>query len=148
MHIMIPKRKDVQACAKVYMAAYGAEPWNETYEAAEVEKYIADYLDSDTKCCFALVEEEEIKGVALGLIVPYITQPYLRLEDFCVDFSVQRKGYGSSFMGLLLNKAAELGCDSVLLGTQKGYPSHRFYVKNGFQEVESVLLYKEIRCLD
>lgn len=144
MHIIIPGMQEVQACAKVYMEAYKATPWNEINETSEVETYIGNYLNSDTKCCFALVEDDEIKGVALGLIVPSISGPYLRIEDFCVDANVQRKGYGSSFMDLLIKEAAKKGCDSVLLGTQKGYPSHQFYLKNGFQEVESVLLYKEV----
>jgi len=145
MHIIIPKRKDVPACAKVYLAAYQADPWNETYEPSEVESYIGNYLDSDVKCCYALVEGEEIRGVALGLVVPSIDSPYLRIEDICVDPGVQRKGYGSQFMELLSQQAARRGCDSVLLGTQRDYPSHRFYLKNGFQEIESVLLYKEVR---
>ena len=144
MHISIPEMRDVQACAKVYIEAYKTAPWNEVYETAEIETYIGNYLNSDVKCCFALVENDEIKGVALGLVVPSISGPYLRIEDFCVDSNVHRKGYGSSFMDLLQKETVKIGCDSVLLGTQKDYPSYHFYLKNGFQEVESVLLYKEV----
>ena len=106
--------------------------------------YISRYLDSDTKFCFALVDDGEIKGVALGFIVPSISAPYLRLEDICIDSTKQRKGYGSTFMKLLESEAIKQGCDSVVLGTQKDFPSHHFYLKNRFQEVESVLLYKFI----
>lgn len=143
MYIVIPKMKDVKECAKVYVEAYQGEPWNEMYEISEAETYIGNYLNSDTKRCFALVEDDEIKGVALGFIVPSIVGDYLRIEDFCVDAHVQRKGYGSSFLTLLQQEAIKLGCDSILLGTQKDYPSYHFYLKNGFQEIESVLLYKE-----
>lgn len=144
MYIVTPKMKDVKECAKVYIESYQGEPWNEVYEISEAEAYISNYLNSDTKCCFALVEYEEIKGVALGFIVPSIVGDYLRIEDFCVDVKVQRKGYGSNFMDLLQQEARKLGCDSILSGTQKGYPSYHFYKKNGFQEIESVLLYKEV----
>ena len=143
MNIVIPKLEDVQACAKVYVNAYQTEPWNEEYEISEVEKYISSYLNSDTKVCFALQDEEIIKGVALGFIVPSISGPYFRLEDICIDSTEQRKGYGSVFMELLSIEAAKLGCDSIILGTQKDFPSHHFYLKNGFKEVESVLLYKD-----
>ena len=144
MKIMIPKEEDIQACAKVYASAYNIEPWNERYDILEVEKYISSYLNSDTKRCFVLVEDDVIKGVALGLIVPSISGPYFRLEDFCIDASEHRNGFGSVFMELLIKEVAKYGCDSVLLGTQKEYPSHQFYIKNGFQEVESILLYKGI----
>ena len=46
MNIVIPETKDIFACAGVYISAYKAEPWNETYEKSVVEKYIADYLGS------------------------------------------------------------------------------------------------------
>lgn len=144
MKIIVPGHKDIAACAKVYIAAYKVEPWNEIYEVSEVESYISQYMNSDTKCCFVLVEDAEIKGVALGFVVPSISGPYFRVEDFCVDVTAQRKGYGSCFMELLLKEVAKMGCDSVLLGTQKGYPSHQFYLKNGFLEIESVLLYKDV----
>lgn len=145
MYIVIPKIEDIQACAKLYANAYKTEPWNETYEVTEVERYISSYLNSKTKVCYALVNGEEIKGVALGLIVPSISSPYLRLEDICIDSTEQRKGYGSAFMELLSKEAAKLGCDSIILGTQKDFPSHHFYLKNGFREVESVLMYKDIK---
>lgn len=144
MNIVIPKLEEVQACAKVYINAYQTEPWNEEYEMSEVEKYISSYLNSDTKVCFALQDGDVIKGVALGFIVPSISGQYLRLEDICIDSTEQRKGYGRAFMELLSIEAAKLGCDSIILGTQKDFPSHHFYLKNGFQEVESVLMYKEI----
>ena len=145
MKIIIPKFKDIPACVNVYIEAYKVEPWNEIYEAPEVQNYISQYMNSDTKCCFALEVEGEIRGIALGFVVPSISGPYFRVEDFCVDATVQRKGYGSKFMDLLLKEVAKIGCDSVLLGTQKGYPSHQFYLKNGFWEIESVLLYKEVK---
>ena len=144
MKIVIPKLDDIPACAKVYINAYKVEPWNEEYKISDVEMYISSYLDSDTKFCFALVDDGEIKGVALGFIVPSISAPYLRLEDICIDSTKQRKGYGSTFMKLLESEAIKQGCDSVVLGTQKDFPSHHFYLKNGFQEVESVLFYKDI----
>ena len=144
MNIVVPKLENVQACVKVYINAYQTEPWNEEYEISEVEKYISSYLNSDTKVCFALQDGDVIKGVAPGFVVPSISGPYLRLEDICIDSTEQRKGYGSVFMELLSIEAAKLGCDSLILGTQKDFLSHHFYLKNGFQEVESVLMYKEI----
>ena len=144
MKIITAKAEDIQACAKVYVSAYNVEPWNEVYDILEVERYISSYLNSDTKRCFALEEDGVIKGVALGLIIPSISSSYLRIEDFCIDAGVQRQSYGSTFMDLLINEVTKYECDSVLLGTQKDFPSHHFYVKNGFKEVESVLLYKGI----
>ena len=143
--IITPQHKeDIKSCARIYCSAYSTEPWNEIYEEAAVEKYITAYLNSDTKRCFALVDNGQITGLALGLIIPCIPDPYFRIEDFCIDAEIQRTGCGSIFLKLLSEKLKELGCDSILLGTQRDFPSHRFYLKNGFEEIESVFLYREL----
>ena len=142
MNIFIPKKEDISSCAEVYISAYGAEPWNEKYDKQSVEKYISDYLGSKTKQCFAARENGKIIGIALGIIVPSINIPFLRIEDFCISAEEQGKGFGTEFIKLVFEKSKELGCDSVLLGTLRDFPSHKFYLKIGFSEVDSVLLYK------
>ena len=144
MKIFVPKEKEIPLCAEVYISAYKAEPWNEAYEKNEVEKYVSEYLHSKTKICFAAEEKDEIVGIALGFIVPSIGSPFMRIEDFCISGEKQGMGFGTEFLKLIFEEAKELGCDSVLLGTQKDFPSHRFYLKNGFSEIEFVLLYKEL----
>lgn len=134
----------VKKCAEIYINAYGEAPWNEKYKVEDVEKYITDFLDSDTKCAYVLVTGEEIIGVALGLIIPCVGSRYFRLEDVCIDSEYQRMGYGREFIELMANCLREKDCDSILLGTQREYPSHNFYLKNGFREIDSVLLYREI----
>lgn len=144
MNIFIPKKEDISSCAEVYISAYGAEPWNEKYDKQSVEKYISDYLGSKTKQCFAARENGKIIGIALGIIVPSINIPFLRIEDFCISAEEQGKGFGTEFIKLVFEKSKELGCDSVLLGTLRDFPSHKFYLKIGFSEVDSVMLYKEL----
>lgn len=144
MEIKIPSKIEIPFCADVYISAYGAEPWNEVYEKSSVEKYISDYLGSKTKQCFAAVENGKIIGATLCMVVPSIGAPFLRIEDFCITAEEQGKGFGSEFIKLIAEEAKKLGCDSLILGTQRDFPSHKFYLKNGFSEIESALLYKEI----
>lgn len=144
MQIVIPDRELLSECARLYVAAYREEPWNEDCSEADAENYLRAFLCSETKCCFAAVEDEQVVGVVLGLFVPSMMRPYLRIEDICIHPSRQRNGFGTAFLNLIQQEAQKRGCDSMLLGTQRNFPSHLFYLKNGFQEMESVLLYKEI----
>ena len=132
-------------CAEIYISAYSKSPWNEEHSINEVEDYIIGFLDSDTKCAYAFLAEGDIIGLAMGLIIPSIGSPYFRIEDICIAPEYQRKGYGRQFIELIADRLGLKGCDSILLGTQRGYPSHKFYLKNGFKEIDSVLLYREIK---
>lgn len=144
MNIIFPKKEDIPACAEVYISAFGEEPWCEEYKTADAEKYISSYLDSKTKFCFAAKEDGKIIGVALCMLVPSIDSPFLRIEDFCVSGKEQGRGAGTEFMRLIEKEAEKLGCDCIMLGTQRNFPSHKFYLKNGFNEIDSVLMYKEL----
>lgn len=59
LNIMIPEYEDIPLCAQVYVRAYSVMPWNESYELPEVIEYITSYTASDTKCCFALQENNK-----------------------------------------------------------------------------------------
>lgn len=144
MELVIPARQELSACAEAYCSAYAVSPWNEAYEQEEVVQYLASYLDSDALRCYALVSDGRIAGLALGIVVPGIGGLYFRVEDFCVAASEQRRGYGCEMMQLLEEEVRKSGCTDILLGTQHGFPSHRFYLKNGFKEIKSVLLYKAL----
>ena len=134
----------VAICARLYQDSYKNEPWNEIYSVDEVIDYLSRFLKSETKRAYMLVLDEKIIGVALGLVVPCIESDYFRLEDICISPQYQRSGFGGQFIKLISHCVVRENCDSILLGTQRGYPAYRFYLKNDFKEIESVLLYLDI----
>ena len=137
-------KDDLQQAVKVYQSAYAAEPWKEEYSQEEVKQYLDDFMRLDSMRSFVLTDNGRIVGLALTILIPGIGAPYLRIEDFCIASEKQGEGYGSRFIELIMQEAKKAGCDSVLLGTQKGFPAHRFYLKNGFEEIESALLYRNV----
>ena len=141
------KKMDVESieiCANIYQNAYKNDPWNEEYSIVEIKDYLSRFMNSETKRAYMLMMDEEIIGIALGLIVPCIDSDYFRLEDICLFPQYQRNGFGSQFIKRIFDCVANENCDSILLGTQRGYPAHEFYLKNGFKEIDSVLLYREL----
>ena len=134
----------IEKCAYLYQSAYKNEPWNEEYSIVEITDYLSRFLNSGTKRAYVLVLDEEIIGVALGLIVPCVGSDYFRLEDICLSPQYQRNGFGSRFIKLISDCVLKENCDSILLGTQKDYPAHNFYLKNDFQEIDSILLYRKL----
>ncbi len=135
----------IATCAILYQSSYKNEPWNEQYSVVEITDYLSCFVETETKRAYMLVLDGKIIGIALGLIVPCIGSDYFRLEDICLSSEYQGKGLGSQFIKLISDRVLSENCDSILLGTQRGCPAHKFYLKNGFKEIESVLLYKETK---
>lgn len=132
------------ACAELYAAAYAGEPWNETLEPEAVQRYLQCYIDRPGLHMYCLLHDGVPAGVALCGIVPAIGSDFARIEDFCIALQYQRLGLGQRFMQLLFDDLRACGCDSALLATQRDFPSHRFYLKNGFAALDtSVQLFRE-----
>ena len=135
---------EIDACAAVYCDAYRKAPWNEALSPEQVGGYIRAFTGREGFCVWRLAVEGEIAGVALGIIVPCVDAPFLRIEDFCVAPKWQRKGLGGAFLDEIQKKAADLGCDCALLATQPGVPAHGFYLKHGFREIPTAYMYKDL----
>lgn len=136
----------VEACARLYRDAYGQSPWNETYEPQAVEAYLREFMQAGALFGYVLTWDGQSAALALCVRLPGVGCPALRVEDLCVAPRFQRRGLGGKLLGLLEKEAAKLGADCVLLGTQRDFPSHAFYLKNGFSDVGgAVLMYREVR---
>lgn len=136
---------EIDACAAAYAAAYREAPWNEALDPGAVNRYIRAFTDREGFCAWRLAVGGETAGVALGIVVPCTDAPFLRVEDFCVAPKWQRKGLGSAFLAEIRRLAAEMGCDGVLLATQPDVPARRFYLKQGFREIPTAVLYGDCR---
>ena len=136
---------EIDACAAVYAAAYSEAPWNEALDPGQVRSYIRDFAGRDGFCAWRLSVGGEIAGVALGIVVPCVDAPFLRVEDFCVAPKWQRRGLGGAFLAEIQRQAADMGCDCALLATQPDVPARLFYLKQGFQEIPTAYLYKDFR---
>lgn len=136
---------EIDACADVYAAAYREAPWNEALNPGQVSDYIRAFTGRDGFCAWRLSIEGTIAGVALGIVVPCVDAPFLRVEDFCVAPKWQRRGLGRVFLAEIQRQAADMGCDCALLATQPAVPARLFYLKQGFREIPTAYLYKDYR---
>ncbi len=136
---------EIDACAAAYAAAYSEALWDEALNPGQVNGYIRTFSGRDGFCAWRLSVDGEIAGVALGIVVPCVDAPFLRIEDFCVAPKWQRKGLGGAFLAEIQKHAADMGCDCALLATQPDVPARSFYLKNGFREIPAAYLYKDYR---
>ena len=145
MIIRMMQKEGIDDCVEIYKKAYAAEPWCEQHTSKEIKDYLLRFISSEGMDGYMLCDDEKIIGIALGIKIAYIGSDYMRMEDFCVDIEHQRQGIGSLFIKKIGELIRNKGMDSILLGTVKDYPSHKFYLKNGFREIDSsILLFKEL----
>lgn len=136
---------DLQACAAVFCSAFGAAPWNEKWTQTLAETRIAELTGTSLSVGFVYEENGTILGFAAGRRVTYLFGAECVIDEFCVSADAQGRGVGSKMMQYIADEMRMAGCVSIVLNTTKGYPSERFYRKQGFvQSDDMITMYRKL----
>ena len=130
---------DLKGCAEVFRAAFAAEPWNEIWPLPLAETRISELMDTPLSVGFVLEENGKICGFAAGRAVTYLYGREYVIDEFCIAPEMQGRGAGSAVLRQIAAEMRAEGCVSIVLQTTKGYPSEKFYLKNGFQHSENMI---------
>ena len=135
------------AIAELYKNAFMGEPWNDDWsDRAQLENYIKDVAAYFKGLNYGLLIDRKLVAVSLGSVRHWWEGTNYNIEEFCVDPSLQGQGVGSRFMNMIEDEIRKQGLAGIFLQTDKDKPSYRFYMKNGYKELElHVSLYKSVR---
>ncbi len=125
--------RDLQGSAAVFCSAFAAEPWNENWTQSLAETRISELTGTPFSAGFVYEEQGRILAVAAGRVCTYLYGKEYVIDEFCVSAEVQGKGIGSQMIQQIVQEMRAAGCVGIVLQTTHGYPSERFYLKNGFQ---------------
>ena len=119
-------------CASLFMTAFNAEPWNDSYTPDTAKKQLAWHLE--VPGCVGLVSVSDgIVAFAIGYREPTDVGDVFHLSIFCVRPDAQRTGVGSRLLNRLEERLGKSGVNSIYLGTNKGTPAEAFYRKHGYK---------------
>lgn len=136
---------DLQSCADVFCSAFSAEPWNENWTQQLAETRISELTGTPFSVGFVYEEDGRILALAAGRVCTYLYGKEYVIDEFCVSAEAQGKGIGSALMQQIETDRKAVGCVSIVLQTTRGYPSERFYLKNGFQRSpDMITLYRPL----
>lgn len=145
MQILKLTEAHLEACVDLYIDVFTRAPWNDVYDSREqVVSLFKNFLANNYFVGFVLTEQAQIIALSIGFKKPWIKGLEYYIDQFCVAPDWQNKGVGSRFLSLIEQEIQQEGMHALMLNTERGFPSERFYLKNGFQEAEGyVVLVKE-----
>lgn len=128
----------------LFISVFTKEPWNDVYESRDqVVRFFRDYMQDNYYLGYVLLDGGQIIGLCIGAKKPWLQGVEYYIDQFCIDTKRQHSGLGSEFLRLIEEDSRAQGLDGIILMTDRGFPSERFYLKNGFREMtESVVLVK------
>lgn len=130
-------KEDIENCTNIFIDAYSKEPWNESHDYEKVKEFLNKFTSDNTNIGWVILNKGQIVGFMVGTIIPSIEKDYFRIEDICVRSDMQRKGIGRELIRRTALELRSRNIDSIILNTIKDFPAYRFYLNNGFREIES-----------
>ena len=129
----------------VFINVFTKEPWNDVYESrGQVEAFFRNYMADNYFLGWALMRGGRCAGLCFGAKKPWLAGMEYWIDQFCVAEEFQRRGVGTLFLALVEDEAKRLGLGAIMLATSRGFPSEKFYLKNGFRRLDdTVLLVKQ-----
>ena len=130
---------DLCGCAAVFCASFQAEPWKEQWTEKLAETRISELMNTTLSVGYVCEENGRIIGFAAGRAVTYLYGKEYVIDEFCISAEMQGKGIGSAMMRQITAEMTDTGFAGIVLNTTNGYPSERFYLKNGFVQNEAMI---------
>lgn len=131
----------IYSCVDLFIQVFSNEPWNEIYHSKkQVIDFFKNHISNNYFMGYVLKTKEEIIALSVGMKKPWLNGMEYYIDQFCVKTSMQGLGIGSQFLKLILKDIKQKGINAIILNTEKGFPSERFYLKNGFRAFSELIV--------
>ncbi len=131
----------MEACVDLFIDTFTRPPWNDVYESRDqLSDFFRNHFANNYFLGYVLLVNGEIKGLSLGMKKPWIQGLEYYIDEFCIHHSLQGQGIGSRFIRAIEVEVKHEGLNGIILLTEKENPAFKFYLDNGFQELEGMVI--------
>jgi len=127
----------VDEISALFMDVFTREPWNDGWTSVGAAKeYVLDLIDNKNSLALGYFVDEKLCGLCLGYLFHWHSGKEYFVKEFCIAHDIQAKGHGRIFLGEIETILRSEGLRGVWLSTERRVPAYKFYISNGFRELE------------
>jgi GNAT superfamily N-acetyltransferase len=131
----------IDECVDLYIDTFSREPWNDVFESrVQVLNFFNNHIKNNYFLGYVAIIDEKITALSIGMKKPWIEGMEYYIDEFCVSYSMQGNGIGSEFLKEIEKMNELKGVNGIILNTEKGYSSYDFYIKNGFNSINDLVV--------
>lgn len=141
MELLTLEEHMIEECVEVFIDTFTKEPWNDVYDSRQqVVDFFRNHMLNNYFLGYVGMENNKIVAISIGIKKPWINGMEYYIDEFCISHKMQGKGLGSYFLSKIEKDIKKLNLNGIILNTEEGYPSHKFYEKNGFKVLEGLIV--------
>lgn len=139
LHIL--SKSILDTCVDLFIETFSSKPWYDVYDSKEqVVNFFENHMNNNYFVGYVLKDENHIVALSLGMKKPWIKGMEYYIDQFCVKVDMQGQGIGSLFLKQIETDIKSKGMNAIILNTEKGYPSEKFYLKNNFDALDELVV--------
>lgn len=136
-------RARLESYVRVFLKAFGGEPWNEPWTEETASKRLSQFMDTGGFFGLELEEEGETAAFILGQHEQYYDGPRFYIQEFCCG--KQGGGYGSRLLAELEARLKAQGIVRTYLMTIHGDATEGYYQRRGYiTDQDNIWMYKKL----
>ncbi|MDS0524326.1 GNAT family N-acetyltransferase [Clostridium sp. SHJSY1] len=141
MKLLEIEEQIIAECVDLFIETFTKEPWNDVYESRDqVVEFLNNFLKNNNFLGYVAIVNKKIVALSIGMKKPWIKGIEYYIDQFCVCYELQGQGIGSDFLKEIEEDIKKQGLNGIILNTEKGYPSEKFYLKNGFKTIDELIV--------
>lgn len=134
-------RNRMKEYVRVFIAAFGGEPWNEPWTPEQVVGRLERFMDPFTHYGLAAEENGQIVGFILGQFEQYYDGLRFYIQEFCC--ARPGSGIGTALLEELERELKEEGVVRTYLMTIHGDATEGYYQRRGYvTDPDNIWMYK------
>ena len=127
----------IEEVKRLFAGVFSAAPWNDDWsDEKQLHGYIIDLMGNRNSLSFGLYENGCLTGIAIGSEKHWWEGTEYHIDELCIKTTEQGKGLGRLFLEMIEKEMQSRGIARIFLQTGRHAPAYRFYLRNGFEELE------------
>lgn len=139
MNIRDFKPSDLEFCVELFIDVFNREPWNDQWTNDRAKQYLMDFVSTPGFIGVVAANDSGIHGFIFGVSKCWWKGNEFFIHELCVRSDFHRTGTGTNMLQYLEQTLTTEGIEDIVLLTNRDIPAEKFYVMNGFKEVNRIV---------
>lgn len=131
----------IKEITELFYSIFSKDPWNDKWNEEDLHTYMQELIGNRCSLSLGLYEDGKLIGIALGRTKHWYSGTEFWIDEFGIANDLQTKGIGSVFMTLVYDYIKNKGIKRIMLITERDFPAYYFYKKNGFEELDTQVVF-------
>lgn len=136
--------ENLNEAVKIFKDSFNAAPWFEKWTEETASKRLGQIINFEGGYGLIAHDGENNLAMIVGHEEYYYDGTRFNIKEFCVNDNFKGQGIGSKVLEEFVSRLKDRGIVQMSLYTLKEEKTLKFYVKNGFKEIENLVMMENV----